>query len=161
MPYRSPNSLPDVAGAPVEEGRTEIAAGGVVYRRAEGGDFSVLLILDGYGKWGLPKGHIEPGETPEAAAIREVEEETSLRGLRLGGLLRTIDWHFRSERCLIRKVCHFYLIEAPEGDAVPLEAEGISACEWLPPGIALERISYANTRTVLDAAVAELAARAD
>lgn len=132
---------------------TEVAAGGVVYRRDGAGGIAVLLILDRYGKWGLPKGHIEAGESAEEAAIREVEEETSLTGLRLGALVSTAEWQFSAGSGLVRKVCHFYLIEAPEGEATPLAAEGIAACEWLAPDDARERISYANARGVLDIAV--------
>ena len=52
-------------------------AGGIVVRVIDG-ILHCLLILDRYGKWGLPKGHLEDGETLEQAALREVEEETGL-----------------------------------------------------------------------------------
>jgi ADP-ribose pyrophosphatase YjhB (NUDIX family) len=136
---------------------TEVAAGGVVFRRAGDGSLSVLVIRDGHGNWGLPKGHLEAGETAEVAAIREVEEETALRDLRLGALIRTSEWSFRSERGLIRKICHFFLIEAPMGDAAPLLTEGITVCEWLSPEVARGRVTFDTTRVVLDEAMAMLA----
>ncbi|HWO89214.1 MAG TPA: NUDIX domain-containing protein, partial [Gemmatimonadales bacterium] len=58
----------------------ETSAGGVIFRRAEAGTL-VLLIRDSYRNWGFPKGHIEEGEDPVAAAIREVAEETRLTEL--------------------------------------------------------------------------------
>ncbi len=137
----------------------ETSAGGVVYRWRDGTPH-ILLIRDAYGHWGLPKGHLEIGETREAAALREVEEETGLTGLVLGPSLQTIDWYFRSRAELIHKYCHFYLIEAPTGEAIPQAEEGITECCWLPLPVATERISYRNARDVLGAAAAKLAAAA-
>jgi 8-oxo-dGTP pyrophosphatase MutT (NUDIX family) len=133
----------------------ETSAGGVVFRWSQGTPH-VLLIRDAYQHWGLPKGHLEEDESPEAAALREVEEETGLGNLLLGPLLRTIDWYFRSSRGVIHKYCHFYLIEAPTGEAVPQADEGITECRWLPLREAVARISYRNAREVLHVAADEL-----
>ena len=111
-----------------------------------------LLIRDPYGNWGLPKGHIERGETPTAAALREVAEETGLDALAVVAPLPTIDWFFRNDGRLVHKICHFFLLESRAGEPVPQEAEGISACVWQPYGEALARLSYANAREVLRAA---------
>ena len=69
----------------------ETTAGGVIYRYV-GEEPHILLIKDGYRHWGLPKGHLENGETPGAAALREAREETGLGDLILGPQLQTIDW---------------------------------------------------------------------
>jgi 8-oxo-dGTP pyrophosphatase MutT (NUDIX family) len=131
-----------------EKARVETSAGGVIYRWT-GGVPHVLLIRDAYEHWGLPKGHLEAGETPEIAALREVEEETGLNVLVIGPLLRTIDWYFRSGRGFVHKFCHFYLIESPRGEVVPQVEEGITECSWLPIETAVARISYDNSREVL------------
>jgi 8-oxo-(d)GTP phosphatase len=56
------------------------AAGGVVHRTREDGIEEVVVIhRPKYGDWTLPKGKLEPGETDEQGALREVEEETGLR----------------------------------------------------------------------------------
>lgn len=133
----------------------ETSAGGVVFRWVDEVPH-VLLIRDGHGNWGLPKGHLETGETAPAAALREIEEETGLGGLRLGNRLRTIDWFFRSSRGLVHKYCHFYLVEAPTGDPIPQLDEGITACRWLPLAEAMDAISYRNAREVLRVAAVEL-----
>ena len=144
-----------LAHEPQRNASIETSAGGVVYRWR--GDVAyVLLIRDAYGHWGLPKGHLEAGESPEAAAVREVEEETGLGDLSLGPLLLTIDWFFRSRRKLIHKYCHFYLVESPSGEAVPQLDEGITECIWLPLQHAMDQISYSNARDVLSVAAAEL-----
>jgi 8-oxo-dGTP pyrophosphatase MutT (NUDIX family) len=142
-------------GPPPPAARIETSAGGVIFRRGDAGPH-VLLIRDAYAHWGLPKGHLEEGETPDVAALREVREETGLSALVLGPLLRTIDWRFRSGATLVHKFCHFYLIECPAGEAVPQLEEGITECSWLPLDAAVERISYRNAREVLHAAAGML-----
>jgi 8-oxo-dGTP pyrophosphatase MutT (NUDIX family) len=131
--------------------REEISAGGVVYR-IDGGRPLFLLIRDSYRNWGFPKGHLEEGEPPERAAMREVEEETGLVALSLQGAIATIDWHFRFRGRLIHKVCHFYLIESSSTKTSPQREEGITACRWLPLTEARALISYDNAREVLDRA---------
>ena len=138
----------------------EVSAGGIVFRREPGGIAHFLLIKDSYHNWGFPKGHLEDGETPAQAALRETQEETGLEHLILHGPIRLIDWHFRFRGRLIHKYCHFYLIECPAGDTCPQEEEGITECVWLPLPLAIESISYDNAREVLRLA-AEALSRAD
>jgi 8-oxo-dGTP pyrophosphatase MutT (NUDIX family) len=133
----------------------ETSAGGVIYRW-HGGAAHVLLIRDRYHHWGFPKGHLEDGETPADAALREVAEETGLGELRLDAELQTIDWFFRFRGRLIHKYCHFYLIESPRGDTCPQAEEGITECVWLPLEQAIASISYDNAREVLRIAARRL-----
>jgi 8-oxo-dGTP pyrophosphatase MutT (NUDIX family) len=128
--------------------REEISAGGVVVRIDDGRPL-YLLIRDSYRNWGFPKGHLENGETADAAAVREVEEETGLSGLRLRGAIETIDWYFRFRGTLIHKVCHFYLMETESAVTSPQRAEGITACRWEPYERASTLVSYENARAVL------------
>ena len=128
--------------------RRETSAGGVVYRLADGRPL-FLLIRDSYRNWGFPKGHLEPGEAPDAAALREVREETGLASLDLRGAITTIDWYFRFRGRLIHKVCHFFLMETEDEATSPQVAEGITACRWAAFDEAVEIISYANAREVL------------
>lgn len=131
--------------------RIETSAGGVVYRRmADGARF--LLIRDPYGNWGLPKGHIEGDESPSAAAVREVAEETGLEPVTVVAELPSIDWYFRQGARLIHKYCHFFLMESESGDPCPAHDEGITECVWLPFDEAVATITYDNARDVLRAA---------
>ena len=127
----------------------EVSAGGVVFRRGADGVATFLLIRDSYRHWGLPKGHLENGESPAQAALRETAEETGLGDLALHGPIRIIDWHFRFRGRRIHKFCHFFLFESPSAEAVPQVDEGITACRWLSLDQALETLSYDNARGVL------------
>ena len=130
----------------------ERSAGGVVLRRIDG-ELHVLLIKDPYRNWGLPKGHVEPGEGDLGAALREVAEETGLTALIPGPALMTIDWVFRLRGKRIHKYCCFFLMSSPEGQPVPETAEGITDCRWVALARAVDEISYENARQVLVAAV--------
>ncbi len=109
----------------------------------------VLVIRDPYENWGLPKGHLENGESAGEAALREVAEETGLEDLSLGQELATIDWYFRSGRKLVHKYCVFYLMSSIQGDPVPQAEEGITDCVWVPVSEVEARITYDNAREVV------------
>ncbi len=127
----------------------EVSAGGIVFRRLPDLGPHFLLIKDSYGNWGFPKGHLEDGESPADAAVRETAEETGLGHLVLRGPIRVIDWHFRFRGRHIHKYCHFFLLESPDGEARPQADEGITACQWRTLDEALETLSYDNARGVL------------
>ena len=130
------------------EAREEESAGGIVFR-IDRGKPRYLLIRDSYHNWGFPKGHLEPGEQPETAAVREVGEETGLRSLVIRGLVDTIDWDFRFRGQVIHKVCHFFLMESARDRTSPQRAEGITACRWMSFDEAQRVISYKNAKEVL------------
>lgn len=113
------------------------------------GEPHVLLIRDPYGKWGLPKGHLEGGEEAPEAAMREVREETGLDALELGPDLGEIDWTFRLRGRRIHKFCRFFLMASPQGAARPEVEEGITDCRWLPVDEAIRTIGYENARGVI------------
>jgi 8-oxo-dGTP pyrophosphatase MutT (NUDIX family) len=127
----------------------EVSAGGIVFRRQPDDGPRFLLIRDSYDNWGFPKGHLEDGESPAEAALRETIEETGLEHVVLQGPIRVIDWHFRFRGRHIHKYCHFFLFESPAGEPAPQTAEGITACQWRSLDEALEALSYDNARGVL------------
>lgn len=128
--------------------REETSAGGVVFRVEDGQTF-YLLIRDSYQNWGFPKGHLESGERPEAAALREVGEETGVSDLTIRASIDAIDWYFRFRGQLVHKVCHFFLMETTETSTSPQRTEGITACRWIRFEEAEALISYSNARDVL------------
>ena len=91
------------------------ASGGVVWRRAAGGALELVVVhRPRYDDWSLPKGKLDPGESWEDAALREVEEEVGLR-CRLGAELPPVCYRDNKGRA---KVVRYWLME-PEDDAAP------------------------------------------
>ncbi|MBX3133882.1 MAG: NUDIX domain-containing protein [Gemmatimonadaceae bacterium] len=135
--------------------REEVSAGGIVFRR-DGERTFYLLIRDPYRNWGFPKGHLEAGEEPAAAALREVAEETGIGDVAIHSAVETIDWTFRFRGRKIHKTCHFFLMETSQRRTAPQSAEGITACRWATYDQATKMIAYDNARAVLELAHAML-----
>lgn len=135
----------------------EISAGGVVYRK-EGDRHHIQLIQDRYGKISLPKGKMEPGETVEQTALREIAEETGIEG-KIVTLLETIKYQYaHPEKGNIDKEVYYYLVEAVGGTLQP-QVEEIRGVEWCDPDEAarLQRQrGYANNTVVLHKALQHL-----
>lgn len=117
-------------------------------RHADGGPL-FLLIRDSYGHWGFPKGHLERGEPADAAAVREVMEETGIQALSIVSPITTIDWYFRFRGRLIHKHCEFFLMQTAVERTRPQKSEGITACRWTTIDEAQRLIAYDNARSVL------------
>lgn len=129
----------------------ETSAGGLVIDRGTEGTLAALIgRRDRRGRllWSLPKGHIEAGETTEAAAVREVEEETGIRG-RLIGPLGTIDFWFVAEGRRVHKTVHHFLLEAAGGELSDADAE-VAEVAWVPLDEVARRLAYADERRLVD-----------
>jgi 8-oxo-dGTP pyrophosphatase MutT (NUDIX family) len=124
-----------------------IAGGGKVYNK-EG---KVLFIYRN-DKWDLPKGSVKSKETIEEGAIREVEEETGVKGLKIKKPLETTYHIFkRNGRYKIKITYWFEMYTKYDGKLIPETSEGITKVEWLgkkKQAKALEN-SYANIRELM------------
>jgi 8-oxo-dGTP pyrophosphatase MutT (NUDIX family) len=147
--------------APAASTKTEISAGGVVYRRIDG-RIEVILASRrtrrGDIAWGLAKGGIEPDETTEEAAVREVREETGLEA-RIERSLGETRYIYVWEDVRIRKTVHFFLMKATgEGDVNDRDDE-MEDVRWFPLERALKRAAYRGEREVLGRAASVLRGR--
>ena len=128
--------------------RIAYSAGGVIYR-VNGAGFDVALIATNSGRrWGLPKGHVRYGEAAEAAATREIAEETGLRG-DVQRHLATIEYWFRAGPTRIHKYVDFFLVRYTGGALVPQQAE-VDDAQWFPLADALSVASFDRERDVLE-----------
>ena len=101
--------------------------------------------------WGLPKGLVEPGEEPEEAAVREVQEETGLEARILSSLGEISYWYvWDAER--VRKRVAFFLMEATGGDLSKHDHE-MEEVRWFPLADAPRRATYPTERGVLRQAI--------
>ncbi|HEX4755459.1 MAG TPA: NUDIX domain-containing protein [Candidatus Dormibacteraeota bacterium] len=137
MPTRRPN---------------EISAGGVLARPRDHG-WDVCLVHAGR-YWGLPKGHLEPGETAPDAALREISEECGIPvdALSIVAELPHSEYVYRRAGRLIFKLVHHFLVIAPAGTELVPQPSEIDEAVWLPFEAAIKTASFADTRTALTAA---------
>ena len=115
------------------ESRNEVSAGGVVYRR-EGDGIEMALAARrtrrGDLAWGLAKGAVEPGESEEQAAVREVLEETGLE-VDVEADLGDIRYFYVWEGVRVRKRVHFFLMRMTGGDVADHDTE-MEDVRWFP-----------------------------
>jgi 8-oxo-dGTP pyrophosphatase MutT (NUDIX family) len=142
----------------------EFSAGGVLVRKA-GGDGWELAVIQPRGKpkvRALPKGHIDPGEKPEATAIRETREETGLSGRSLGKL-GDVKYAYRFEGKSIFKIVSFFLLEHESGDIDALDPKmriEVEVAFWLPLERAVKELSYPGERDMAKKALEQLTSKA-
>lgn len=104
------------------------AGGGVVLNEK-----NELLVIFRRGKWDLPKGKLEPGEKIETCAMRETEEETGLKNIKLEKLLYTTYHTYDESGKHILKESYWYLLRAPAQQQLnPQTTEDISIAKWIP-----------------------------
>lgn len=132
--------VPGNADAPV------LAAGGVIWRRDGNGQLEVVLIHRvRYDDWSLPKGKLDPGETDEQAARREVLEETTLE-TEMGPELPSTTYLDRSGK---HKRVRYWAMTVKRGQ--PRGSHEVDLAEWVAIGEAALRLSYSHDVEVLNA----------
>jgi 8-oxo-dGTP pyrophosphatase MutT (NUDIX family) len=140
--------------------QTQISAGGVVFRRPDAGPTAevALISVGDPPRWQLAKGLVDPGETPETAALREVREEAGVEAT-VVEKLETVEYWYQatdaSKRVRYHKFVHFFLMEYVSGDVADHDHE-VNEARWLEMGKALELIAFKSERAVLEKAAARI-----
>jgi len=138
----------------------ETSSGGLVVDTSTGAPRAAVICRvnrAGRQEWCLPKGHLEGAETLEEAAVREIEEETGIRG-RVVEPLGSIDYWFSAEGRRIHKVVHLFLLLATGGHLTvenDPDAEAVDVA-WVPLPELDGRLAFPNERRVAEAATHRL-----
>ena len=133
--------------------KREFSAGGIIFNNKS----QVLLINNAAMRnpnksyWGFPKGHIDPKESSQDAAVREIREETGL-GVTVVSKIGDSKYVFQVNGEKIFKVVIMFLMEA-KNDEVSIQQEELIDAAWFEPEEALSKLSFPADKTLLKKAL--------
>lgn len=125
--------------------RKEVSSGGVVIFG------NTILLLKKYnGDWVLPKGRVERGETLEQTALREVKEETGVKG-NIVQYIGKINYRYKSLQYdeIVSKIVHWYYMESSSMDCRPQKTEGFIIAKFVHMDRVLETLRYKDEKEVV------------
>ncbi len=139
----------------------QISAGGVAFRRNDSKLEIAIVCVKPKQRWQLPKGIVDPGESPEVTAVREVREEAGVETERLA-LVETIEYWYQSVKnekpVRYHKFVHFYLLKYRSGDVANHDHE-VEEARWVSFEEALEMLEFKSERDVVEKAQEMIEAR--
>jgi 8-oxo-dGTP diphosphatase len=137
----------------------QISAGGVAFRWKDSEPEIAIVSVKPKLRWQLPKGIVDPGESPQVTAIREVREEAGINA-ELLKLIETIEYWYRSVKygkpVRYHKFVHFYLMEYKSGNVSNHDHE-VEEARWVSLEEALETLDFQSERDVVEKARAMIA----
>jgi 8-oxo-dGTP pyrophosphatase MutT (NUDIX family) len=148
------------SGAKVET-LDQISAGGVAFRRQDSQLEIAIVSVKPKLRWQLPKGIVDPGESPQITAVREVKEEAGVE-TDLIKLIETIEYWYRSVKngkpVRFHKFVHFYLLEYRSGEVSNHDHE-VEESRWVSFEEAMEMLAFKSEREVVEKAREMIEAR--
>jgi 8-oxo-dGTP diphosphatase len=137
----------------------QVSAGGVAYRVQDGQVQIALISVGESNRWQLPKGRVDKDESNEAAAMREVREETGIV-TELVGLIDKIDYWFyasgRGGRYRVHKYVYFFLLRHLSGETSDHDQE-VNEARWVEIDQAIEMLNFESEKEVARKAKALIA----
>lgn len=126
--------------------KEHLTAGGVIYDKGK-----VAMLKDRWGKFVIPKGHVEKGEDIVKAAKREVTEETGYVNLKLVKDFGRAEFDYQIGKEKHHKILHQFLFELKDKKRDPslIEEHEIYTLEWLEIDKAIEKAAFENTHDLL------------
>lgn len=132
----------------------QVSAGGVAYRWRESRPEIVIVSVKPKLRWQLPKGIVDPGETPEVTAVREVREEAGVE-TELLALIEIVEYWYRSYKngkpVRFHKFVHFYLVKYRSGNVTDHDHE-VAEARWVSFDEAMEMLAFKGEREVVEKA---------
>ena len=132
----------------------QVSSGGVAFRTSAAGVAIALISVGPKARWQLPKGIVDPGETPEVTAIREVREEAGIETALIEKIDTIAYWYVGNKgRELVRfhKFVHFYLLAYTSGETTNHDRE-VNEARWVLLPEAKKILSFKSEKQVLEQA---------
>ena len=128
----------------------EPTSGGIIFRLTpDEKDIQILLIQDSKGRWTIPKGHIEPGETAKQTARREIEEETGLKNVSVLSWLGKVQFKYRRTTTLVLMTTQVYLVKSLDKNEKTVKEKWMNAIKWFDFADALEAVEYEDIEKLM------------
>ena len=151
MPKKQGNESTSQGKVPTMD---QISAGGVAFRGRDSEPEIAIVSVKPKLRWQLPKGIVDPGESPQATAVREVREEAGIE-TELIRLIETIEYWYRSVKygkpVRYHKFVHFYLLEYKSGEVADHDHE-VEESRWVSFDEAMEMLDFKSERDVVEKA---------
>lgn len=145
---KNPTPLKIMSNSPQVEPIT--AAGGIVFRHEDDADEPEVLMIFRNGNWDLPKGKLEPDETIEMCAVREVAEEVGSELPVIEKKVGTTYHEYPENGKTMGKTTHWYSMTfSGIQNFTPQKNEGIKQIGWFPFSEAVEIAGFENLREIL------------